>query len=408
MRALRARIGSASVDQRRPDGCRQLLVDVSTIARGDAGTGIQRVVRALWLELKLLEGESLIVTPVIGSRRSSYRVAPANFLLRPVQDDLDMLVPAKIAAGDIFLGLDLAAHIVPYRGHDLKRWQRQGVQLAFVVYDLLPALRPQWFSAKSRRKYLRWMRFVLRHADQVVCIAKAVQQDLENWIDSEEGIHARRPRIAVMRLSGDLAASHPSSGLPANADDIFAWAETGRTILMVGTIEPRKGYDQALAAFEHLWATGDAEAPKLLIVGRPGWMTEQLQQQIRQHPEQGQRLVWISDASDEYLEQLYARSYGLLFASRAEGFGLPLIEAAMRGKPALARDLPVFREFTPSGTTFFACDGADELAETIAAWTSDLAHAPATEATFAATRWNDTIEDLCVALNLEPAPESDQ
>ncbi len=395
-----ARVGYACIAHRAPDGKRQLLVDVSTIARSDAGTGIQRVVRALWLELKALENEVLIVTPIIGSRRGGYHVAPGDFMYHPLSGDIGFLPLARIARGDIFLGLDLAAHIIPYRARDLRRWQARGVTLAFVVYDLLPALHPHWFSAKTRRNYLRWITVVMRRADQVICIADAVRRDLENWIKTDLGTHARRPRMAVMRLSGDMTASNPSKGLPADAEAVFAWASARPTILMVGTIEPRKGYDQALDALEKIWAGADEAPPQLLIVGRPGWMTEPLQQRMRVHHEHDRRLVWISNASDEYLEGLYARCCGLLFASRAEGFGLPLLEAASHGKPALARDLPVFREFAPPSVTFFETDDAAELANSITWWVAETRGKVAPLCPHGPVGWSHTVADLAAALGL--------
>ena len=109
------------------------------------------------------------------------------------------------------------------------------------------------------------------------------------------------------------------------------------TALMVGTIEPRKGYDVALRALQHLWATRGAEAPDLVIVGKPGWKTEQLQRRIRSHPEQGRQLHWLDQVSDESLCSLYQSSRGLLMASHAEGFGLPLLEAVVHRRHVLTR-----------------------------------------------------------------------
>ncbi len=397
---LRTVMGYPCIAQRALDGRRQLLVDVSTIARRDAGTGIQRVVRALWLALKALEGEDIMVRPIVGSRRSGYRVAPNDFMDNPLTGGLNALAEVAIAQGDIFLGLDLATHIVPFRARDLRRWQARGVQLVFVVYDLLPALYPHWFSNKSRRNYMRWINVVLRQADQVICIAEAVKRDLEGWIKTDLGTRARNPRMAVIRLSGDISASNPSKGLPDDAQATFAWIAAAPTILMVGTLEPRKGYDQALAAFERLWSANDVTPTRLLIVGRPGWMTQQLQHQIRRHADFGQRLIWIDNASDEYLEELYSRCCGLLFTSRAEGFGLPLIEAATHGKPSLVRDLPVFREFAPPGVTFFATADSDELAAAILRWVGKITTQPPNVAPPNLVSWRMAAIDLLAALGL--------
>src|SRR3546814_2021872 len=103
--------------------------------------------------------------------------------------------------------------------------------------------------------------------------------------------------------------------------------------------------EQALEAFEALWLEGRGPtSPQLLIVGQAGWKTDALQQRLITHPLRDKHVRWLNDASDEYLEYLYASCAGLLVASRGEGFGLPLIEAAAHNKPVLARDLPVFRE----------------------------------------------------------------
>jgi glycosyltransferase involved in cell wall biosynthesis len=140
-----------------------------------------------------------------------------------------------------------------------------------------------------------------------------------------------------------------------------------QTVLMVGTLEPRKGHDQALAAFELLWKQ-QSNAPLLMMVGRPGWKTETLQAQLRAHTQIGKKLFWFEDASDELLNRLYAACSGVLVASRAEGFGLPLVEAALHDKPVLARDIPVFREVEVSGTSYFNDKTAQDLAVTIKNW----------------------------------------
>ena len=130
---------------------------------------------------------------------------------------------------------------------------------------------------------------------------------------------------------------------------------------MVELIQPRKGYDVALAAFEHLWRKLGDHAPALVIAGRPG-RTAKLQNKLR-NTRIGRRLFWLPAVSDEGLARLYETSRGLLLTSYAEGFGLPAIEAAMHGKPALVRDLFVFREQQLPNLSYFTDDGSAALAE---------------------------------------------
>ena len=111
---------------------------------------------------------------------------------------------------------------------------------------------------------------------------------------------------------------------------------------MVGTLEPRKGHRIALDAFEALWADGLDVC--LVIAGKHGWGVDHLAEAIRTHREFGKRLFWHERVDDAGLAQLYSDCDGLIAASFAEGFGLPIVEAGYFGKPVIASDIPVFRE----------------------------------------------------------------
>ena len=158
---------------------------------------------------------------------------------------------------------------------------------------------------------------------------------------------------------------------------------------MVGTLEPRKGYTQALQAFEQIWRSGmDA---LLVIVGKPGWKTESLQEHLAGHAEQGKKLFWFGRASDELLRRLYHAASGVLVASEAEGYGLPLIEAAQYGKPVLARDIPVFRETAAPGTSFFE---AGSFAESLGSWIQRIQSAGFVVSQTIGTSWADSAARL--------------
>ena len=121
---------------------------------------------------------------------------------------------------------------------------------------------------------------------------------------------------------------------------------------MVGTLEPRKNADFILDCFSDWWRTNSG-ALGLVFAGSEGWGTEGLADSIVNHPEFGRNLWWVKDPDDRQLVDLYARSSVVSMASRDEGFGLPLIEAAHFGKPVVASDIPVFREIAGSGVRFF-------------------------------------------------------
>ena len=71
-------------------------------------------------------------------------------------------------------------------------------------------------------------------------------------------------------------------------------------------------------------------------------------------------------SDDDELSFLYDHAAALIFPSYAEGFGLPIVEAARRGRPVICSDIPVFREVGGAGALYFRVNDARALAETIA------------------------------------------
>ena len=138
------------------------------------------------------------------------------------------------------------------------------------------------------------------------------------------------------------------------------------SFLMVATIEPRKGHDEALDAMEVLWSK--CIDVNLILVGRRGWMMDAFIARLHSHREFNLRLFWLEGISDEQLSEVYRRCTALLAASLGEGFGLPLVEAACQSLPIIARDIPVFREIAGSNAYYFDTVSGDELADSLEGW----------------------------------------
>lgn len=170
-------------------------------------------------------------------------------------------------------------------------------------------------------------------------------------------------------------------------------------MLMVGTVEPRKGHEQVLSAFEQLWAQG--EGCVLVIVGKSGWMYDDLIERLRQHPELGRHLFWFEGLADETLAHLYQHCDCLMAASYVEGFGLPLIEAAQTGLPLLVRDIPVFREVAGEYATYFKAGDSSELAEVLTNWWPVLKAGSAIKSqALPFLTWQQSVDRLCEVLGI--------
>jgi glycosyltransferase involved in cell wall biosynthesis len=347
-----------------------LLIDVSIIATHDAGTGIQRVVRSILLELFESPPPEIEIKLIKATRKRSY-VYAQDYSATLTSSESVPETPVVVEKGDIFLGLDLSSRILPRRQFDLLKWKRRGVICAFVVYDLLPALHPQWFTRRASRSFRHWLSTIAIHADALFCISHAVAAEAEMHLERHFQIDRRKLHVRWFHLganSANLTESPDRSKHPVLGKD--RKLQRQRVLLMVGTIEPRKGYAATLDAFELLWR--DGHDIKLVIVGRQGWHVEDLATRLQTHPESGKRLQWICDADDAMLGGLYRVADGLIMASEAEGFGLPLVEAARYGVPLFVRDLEVFREVAGQSATYFSAQSGNNLAPQMLQWVNAL------------------------------------
>ena len=360
----------------------RLIVDVSVISQNDAGTGIQRVVRAIASHLATLrrDRDDVSIIFVEYRERSHFRLEVSE------QGYVSTGERIEYRAGDLFLGLDFALDSLWQLREELVQMRNAGVAFWYLVHDFLPLTQPHWFSAPTVLRFANWLAIMAGTADGFFCVSVPVARQLPAIMKQRAGI-AECPPVVVIPMGWDLSGSRPSSGLPTGFSELMEQLEGAPVILQVGTIEPRKGHADSLAAMELLWQRGSQA--RLLLVGSAGWKMDDFIARLEGHPEFGRRLFWTNRVSDEALERFYAACTGMIFPSLAEGFGLPIVEALAHGKPVLARRLDVFETLEGRGVTLFDADASPSvLSVEIARWLKGPAREPLP--TVDHNTWRDT------------------
>lgn len=346
---------------------RQLLFDISELAAGGDNPGIHRVALRVLDALLNNPPEDFRIEPIYATAAQGYRYArrfTADFLklgdLR-LEDD-----PVDVAAGDVLWGLDWAPDLVTRHWPVLAEWRQRGVKVYFTVHDILPLIQAETTFESVTQAHRQWLE-AIAHADGLLSVSRTVMEDVHHWLQLFGPQNCHPVYLGWAHHGADLKKPGQVASRPTRAQtQQLAAIERYPAFLLVGTLEPRKMQDQALAAFEWLWRQGIEVS--LVIVGKVGWKTERLADRLRQHPERGRHLFWLEGISDDYLEQVYQASTCLIAASKNEGFGLPLIEAAMRGLPILARDIPIFREVCGEHAAYFRGYGPQDLAQSVQRW----------------------------------------
>lgn len=266
-------------------------------------------------------------------------------------------LPLQLQPGDQLLLLDSSWHADFFPvAEGLKA---QGVGIVSVIYDLIPLTHPQFCDDNLVRVFDRWFDWISEMADGFICISTTIRDQLRSEIVRRRGDEFAATRwFDHFYLGSELDLVHANGGIDPALKAMFAAGQS--VYLMVSTIEPRKNHVYLLDAFERIWATGSSA--RLCIVGRVGWKCEELMERIRRHPELNKRLFIFNKLDDCGLEYAYAHARALVFPSYVEGFGLPLVEAMQRRLPAMASDIPVFREIGGDFMAYFDLSNPDSLA----------------------------------------------
>lgn len=380
----------------------QWLVDVSQIAKTDIGTGTSRVTRSILREWLSTPPPAACIVPIY-LREGQYHYARSftaqllGLVSETPQEGIVMVYP-----GDVFVGLDWAPEAINAARARLQDWRRAGVATCFVVHDLLPITLPDCFHPYTCNLFEQWLRTVTHLADGIACISATTAEVLSRWlqdtaVDYQFGIP---PQVKHF----PLGVSFPEVSTPQETirEELRTALEMRPTLLIVGTLEPRKGHVHALRICEQLWEQG--EDVNLVVVGQRGWSEHALVIQLTRHPEAGHRLFWLSDAADAELSALYVHATALLALSEGEGYGLPLLEAAHFGLPILARPLPVFLEIMADYPHYLDGTAPDTWSATVAQWlhTSDRpisSHVPITSWKESAQQLADIVSDCRLSLD---------
>ena len=356
-----------------------VYLDVSATQATTLRTGIERVAIAIMLALLKQEDHAIRFEPVYLCKTNEvwgYKTA-TSFTLSTIGAPADLLNEEVVTPqqGDIVLTLDWSDRLVDaYESGFLSYLMNNGVMLYATIFDLLPVLMPEYFPPQAELPSHRWLQ-VTAKLGGAICISQSVAAEYTAWLETQE---AKKKSFTVdwFHLGADLINAHVDQGeLEAIDGNVIEKLGAKPTFLMVGTVEPRKGHLQVLKSFTELWKSG--VDVNLVVVGREGWTgvdaesrrnLPQIIEAMSQHPERDRRLFWLSDANDSTLDAIYTAASCLIFASEGEGFGLPLIEAAQKKLPIIARDLPVFREVAGDGAYYFKGSDENALVEAVQQW----------------------------------------
>ncbi len=122
--------------------------------------------------------------------------------------------------------------------------------------------------------------------------------------------------------------------------------------LYLGNLETRKGTDILLKAYHIYRSSGGTRG--LRVAGKI--QEEPMRVLMDEISAKTPGLTYLGYISEEQRNQEYASCHAFVFPSRAEGFGIPIIEAMNYNKPVIAGELDTLKEVSGDCISFFRLD----------------------------------------------------
>ncbi|MFT7601510.1 MAG: glycosyltransferase involved in cell wall biosynthesis [Acidimicrobiales bacterium] len=381
----------------------RLAIDVSNTLDSARLSGLQRlalrVIEGLEThpaaDLHLVEGRSgrlRSLGPGGRNRLAAHFDRPSDRAVDKIERRLARRLPqAKVwspMTNDWFVDIEPAWHAPQPRTDLLPALASNGVRTAAVVPDLLPVRNPDWFPNLTVQRFTAWLEAHRRARSTWFAISEATAADLTDWLSpgvaTGVATAAGRAEVAVLRLGIDPVSNPttpPRHGL----------------VLMLGTVEPRKGHGLILDALDLLNERPMPESVIVDVVGSAGWAGDELVHRLANHP----NIRWHRNLQDHDVAELLTHTSVLLQPSLGEGFGLPVAEALARHIPVLASDISVLDE-AAKGCANRIAPTAEAWADGLATFTTDDQHGDALRdmaARFVPWGWPDTVDDLLAGLD---------
>ena len=162
-----------------------------------------------------------------------------------------------------------------------------------------------------------WHRFMdyrgaARRATKIIAVSESTKRDLVELYGLPEN------RVQV--IYPGVALTHPASVSSLQSPNYF---------LYFGTFEPRKNIEAVISAYQEYYAKSGIKK-SLVIAGSAGWKTR-----IKLPKNLDQKITVTQNVSEKEKMSLYKNAFAFVFPSFYEGFGFPVLEAAVLGIPVV-------------------------------------------------------------------------
>jgi glycosyltransferase involved in cell wall biosynthesis len=228
--------------------------------------------------------------------------------------------------------------------------------LVVTVHDVVFLHQPEVLTRRGVAFHRRGLELARREARAIVVPTEFGKRELVAHGFAPDRIHVAPHGVTPTPTTGSDGDSSTNSLTNRRQNRSGTGVESSPYVLFVGTIEPRKGVADLVAAFGKLRV--DRPELQLVLAGPRGWGD------VPDLALPG--VVELGAVDDARLSELYRSAEVLALPSRYEGFGLPVLEAMAHGCPVVVTDAACLPEVVGDAGAVVPVGDVDALAAALA------------------------------------------
>lgn len=327
----------------------KVCLDVSAVPARVAGAG--RYVAELARRLPEREVDTTLVTRRDDAERWSTwsprarlaPIVPSSRVQRLAYEALRLGTSPIVRRADV---LHSPHYTMPHRG---------STPTVVTIHDLTFFTNPEWHERAKVEFFRRSIEYSVRHATVLVSVSDFTARLLDRYFEHHAPVVVAPHGVDLEQFTTDGdgdAQTFREHGLDSGVPYIF----------FLGTLEPRKGLDVLLAAFEEV-AARDASV-ELWLAGQSGWGLKGHEVALARHGASS-RIRPLGFVDEAVLPALLRQARVVAYPSRGEGFGLPVLEAMACGAAVVTSKDTVMAEVAGGAARLVSVGDAGELAQSL-------------------------------------------
>jgi glycosyltransferase involved in cell wall biosynthesis len=219
------------------------------------------------------------------------------------------------------------------------------------VMDLSFVHFPQTFRRGELYQLTRWTKYSVKMAKKVITISQSSKNDIIKTYK----VDAKDVKVVHLGLK--------ELSMETTPNNLKKFGITGRFILFVGTLQPRKNIIRLIKAFS-LLPQDLKDTHQLVIIGRKGWLYEDILKTPSMLGVEDQ-VLFLESVTDRDLPLFYKKAEVFVLPSLYEGFGLPILEAMRFGCPVVTSNVSSLPEAGGDAALYFNPEDIEDMKSTI-------------------------------------------